>query len=72
MQDGNSYLQVDTIIERHPVNFELPESSIILYKKVDDKIPEGWIVCDGNNGTPDLGVVSTTVDYSIVYITKII
>lgn len=72
MQDGNSYLQVDTLIERHPVNFELPESSIILYKKVGDNIPEGWIVCDGNNGTPDLGVVSTTVDYSIVYITKII
>jgi len=30
----------------------LPEGCIIIWSKVD--IPPGWVICDGNNDTPDL------------------
>ena len=32
----------------------LPVGSIIMWGKGPDNIPEGWAVCDGQNGTPNL------------------
>ena len=29
-----------------------PKGTIVIYN--DIKAPEGWVICDGNNGTPDL------------------
>jgi len=31
-----------------------PVGSIIIWTKLITSIPDGWIICDGNNGTPDL------------------
>ena len=31
----------------------LPSKSIIIHQK-SEKIPEGWVPCNGNNGTPKL------------------
>jgi len=32
----------------------VPSGAIIMWSGSIDKIPEGWALCDGNNGTPDL------------------
>jgi len=32
----------------------VPPGSIIMWSGSQDSIPDGWILCDGNNGTPDL------------------
>lgn len=32
----------------------LPIGSIIMWKNAISSIPEGWQICDGSNGTPDL------------------
>jgi len=32
----------------------LPSGSIILWQGAIISIPVGWVICDGNNGTPDL------------------
>jgi len=32
----------------------VPPGSIIMWSGSLDAIPDGWILCDGNNGTPDL------------------
>jgi len=33
---------------------DLPIGSIIMWYKSTGEIPAGWIICDGNDGTPDL------------------
>jgi len=33
---------------------DLPIGSIIMWYKTTAEIPAGWIVCNGNDGTPDL------------------
>lgn len=32
----------------------IPQGGIIMWSGSVDQIPEGWALCDGNNGTPDL------------------
>jgi len=32
----------------------VPTRGIIMWSGAVDQIPEGWVLCDGNNGTPDL------------------
>ncbi|XWN35198.1 MAG: hypothetical protein ROO73_00135 [Roseivirga sp.] len=32
----------------------LPAGSIIMWSGTTDNVPPGWILCDGNNNTPDL------------------
>lgn len=32
----------------------VPKGTIVAWYKVNEKIPQGWHVCDGSNGTPDL------------------
>lgn len=36
------------------VNPEIPEGIIAMWIGDADDIPSGWVVCDGDNGTPDL------------------
>jgi hypothetical protein len=46
-----------------------PTGLIVLWR--GDKAPEGWVVCDGENGTPDLTAhVPKGRGYRIVYIQK--
>lgn len=35
-------------------NFEVPSGLIALWVGDSANIPSGWLICDGNNGTPDL------------------
>lgn len=37
---------------KQPVSYQY---MIILWGGLKNEIPEGWAVCDGTNGTPDLG-----------------
>jgi len=45
-----------------------PIGAIVLWTRPLKQVPEGWVVCDGNNGTPDLrnrfirGVNSASTD----------
>ena len=34
--------------------FMVPKGGIIIWSGSVNNIPEGWVLCDGNNGTPDL------------------
>lgn len=34
--------------------YGVPKGAIIMWSGAIDQIPEGWALCDGNNGTPDL------------------
>ena len=36
------------------VNNAIPSGVIVMWSGSIDSIPEGWALCDGNNGTPDL------------------
>lgn len=38
--------------DRHP--FSTPTGGILIWTGPISNIPEGWLLCDGNNGTPDL------------------
>ena len=52
------------------VHSQIPTGSIILFNG-DSTIPEGWYICNGENGTPDLSQQFITAgDSQIVYIYK--
>ena len=34
--------------------YMVPKGAIIIWSGAADKIPAGWVLCDGTNGTPDL------------------
>ena len=36
------------------VNYSVPSGGIIMWSGATNNIPSGWVICDGNNGTPDL------------------
>lgn len=42
---------IDLIYERVMLNFQ---GTILLWSGAIVDIPDGWALCDGNNGTPDL------------------
>ncbi len=52
--------------------FMVPRGAIIIWSGTVNDIPTGWVLCDGNNGTPDLrarfvlgAVEETGVKYSV-------
>lgn len=48
---------------------DLPSGLILLWR--GDKPPEGWLVCDGQNGTPDLSAHTPKgPGYRLHYIVK--
>lgn len=63
------------------INNLLPSGSIIMFNGQVDSIPEGWVICNGENGTPNLVEkfikTSSTVEetsestYSLIYIMKL-
>jgi len=36
------------------VNYSVPAGGIIMWSGATNAIPTGWVLCDGQNGTPDL------------------
>ncbi len=44
LRDDIAFLEVDAI----------PSGGIIIWSGAISDIPSGWVICDGNNGTPDL------------------
>ena len=36
------------------VRFDFPIGSIVMFNGWQEELPEGWALCDGQNGTPDL------------------
>ncbi|MEC4725831.1 phage tail protein [Shewanella sp. D64] len=44
--------QQDTLLTKFAVHQMLPRGSIIMWS--GNSIPQGWALCDGSNGTPDL------------------
>ena len=56
----------------------LRKGSIVMFGDSLEKIPNGWSLCDGSNNTPNLtekfiqSGISSGVNYSLVYIMKII
>lgn len=37
-----------------PVKYDYPQNSVVVWTRPLSEIPEGWALCDGNNGTLDL------------------
>lgn len=54
-QDGGTELQVTGTVEADSFSGDgiAPVNSIVMWMDAGN-IPEGWVLCDGNNGTPDL------------------
>ena len=42
------------ILERKVKQLEFPIGTIVAYHKKDGVIPDGWAICNGQPGTPDL------------------
>lgn len=64
---NNKNLYCDEKINGDVINF-LPKNSIVIWKGALNTIPEGWVVCDGTNGTPNLQgrfVVGVGNEYSL-------
>ena len=44
----------DTVTELATAGSSLPSGLIAIWKGSTSTIPDGWVLCDGQNGTPDL------------------
>lgn len=44
----------DTVTELATAGASLPSGLIAIWKGSISTIPDGWVLCDGQNGTPDL------------------
>ena len=57
-QDGVTMEQVSAAIAQAvgiiPVNEGFPSGGIVIWSGAANAIPEGWALCDGTNGAPDL------------------
>jgi len=51
--DSNSISSARTNVITQPQN-NIPEGGIIMWAGLYHDVPDGWILCDGNNATPDL------------------
>lgn len=51
------------------INNLIPKGSIIMFNSSISEIPEGWHICDGTEGTPNL--IEKFIETSIVYVMKI-
>ena len=64
--------QVDDVYNksetRECINLVIPKGTIVLWSGTIATIPNGWVLCDGTNGTPDLRnrfVVGAGGEYSV-------
>lgn len=46
--------RVTTLEQQDPGYGQLPVGSIIMWSGDAEDIPDGWVICDGTNGTPNL------------------
>ena len=46
-----------------------PKGTILMFNGASSEIPEGWSICDGSNGTPNL---TEPPYYTLIYIMKIV
>ena len=46
-----------------------PKGTILMFNGTSSEIPEGWSICDGSNGTPNL---TEPPYYTLIYIMKIV
>lgn len=51
---GGSGLNADSVDGSHASDLELPSGAINIWSGAVADIPSGWVLCDGNNGTPNL------------------
>lgn len=61
-------IQAGTPINAENLNKLLPKGLISMWSGSITSIPEGWVLCDGNNGTPDLRnrfIVGAGGEYSV-------
>lgn len=59
VQNGESYLEVDNVVERTNrveklIDSFLPIGTIVMFNIVNRTVPDLWKVCDGKDDTPDL------------------
>ncbi len=53
--DGDgSGLNADMVDGEEPPFGQMPSGAIVMWSGSISNIPSGWVLCDGNNGTPDL------------------
>lgn len=46
---------MELMYKRQPLGLEgVPSGCILAYSGEAETVPEGWAICDGQNGTPDL------------------
>jgi len=43
-----------TVLTPAGVEIGVPEGCILMWSGAEDSVPNGWAICDGQNGTPDL------------------
>ena len=53
-QNSNLDLGTGTLTVNSVVNAHVPTGVIMLWYGVSTDVPTGWVICDGNNGTPNL------------------
>jgi hypothetical protein len=47
-------LRANTVDFGDAANAHIPSGFIMIWKGLQSNIPTGWVICDGNNDTPDL------------------
>lgn len=53
--DANGNLTVEGTLRVGDIDYaHVPQGVIVLWSGSADRIPQGWALCDGTNGTPDL------------------
>ena len=48
---SNKLTEIENKINLIPI---IPTGMIMIWSGLQSNIPDGWVLCDGNNGTPDL------------------
>ena len=52
--NGDIELAAGKTVKANGVNIGVPIGCILMWSGEESKIPDGWALCDGGNGTPDL------------------
>lgn len=72
MADEQYTINTDSVPIYVNLNVAVPTGAIIMWSGEIKNVPAGWILCDGQNGTPDLrgkfivGYDSNDIDYNAI------
>lgn len=70
----------DRMVNSSPTTANVPKGTIVIWSGRSDEVPDGWALCDGENGTPDLTKMfvltvddenGTISNYTLCYIMKL-